>query len=429
MCTFHNPPDYLQLYEGILEKKESIFFEKCSLLKSQICCLSRVTHKYFMCEDFDSTTNPCPLPDASYCDFKQEHTEKLKILREYHNVRDKLEYVLAKTKDPPIDKKYEDLELLGLTLPEQRCVLMDRLKELRLSKQMARKIVKKLIHELEDYQKKGHEKTISEVTVTDLYKSKLIPSQITEEDINNEIGLLKSTFLKKYEKLYLYKVKYEKLDSVMRLELQPKLTKLETAIFLRTHKLEMTKKETAELIKQENLNDKINAEYEKKIKVLTKEFAKVANESAIVSRDIEQLKKSIVEVLKATYHEKKAFLGEIVEIQNDSGVVERIMKLFKQNGSLNLCYTVNHFACELHCSDKRIATLRTLVCGMIQRISIASKLINALEKDLIVLRNDHTKYVYGRDYLGNTIYAAKNNLNKCHQNDVNVARLHLSQDV
>jgi hypothetical protein len=253
--------------------------------------------------------------------------------------------------------------------------------------------------------------TFSAISMTDLYKSKLTPVDILKKDINNEITRIKEVFTKKYESLFLIKLKCEKIDVRMREIYIPKATSLETSFMEKRFELEKTQNDIRETIKQENLQMKIDDEYDKKLRFLTKDYEKIVDENENMISAIEDMQKSLIKTYKKKDKLTKTFAENLINSGQNSAIDKSLSEI--QNNQLNcdLCYLKNSTLNEFLSQDVAIINLREQICRMIQKISKSNNFINVLENDLKFLRNEHQKYGIGHDYMGNTIMSQKTQFN------------------
>lgn len=404
--------DYLKHYEPYLESKAAKFFNNCNNFKSDIDCLRKVIKKYYVEENFDRTEDPLPVFENVNKEIRTEYENQLRKFDALGKIERLLQSLLLYTKSEDDDDKCLDMELFGLPFNEQKPVLLKRINNLKHCKELGKKILKKLEDELSMYQDKERKMTLSAINMTDLYKSKLKPVTILEKDINNEVTRIKDAFTKKYESLFLIKLKCEKLDVRMREILLPKVTTLETSLMVKRFELEKVENETKETVRQDNLQMKIDDEYDKKMQFLIKDYDKVVEENHSMTSAIEHMKESLIRTFrKKNKLTKKIFAENLINFGQNSAIDKRLSEVQNNNLNCDLCYVKNSTNNQYIHQDVTIINLREQICRMIQMISKTNNFINVLENDLKFLRNEHQKYGIGHDYMGNTIMTSKTQFN------------------
>lgn len=399
--------DYFTFIEPCLVNETKRFFNTCENFEAEANCELKIIKKYYFEENFDPCDDPVPIIENHNECMKSEYVYQLKKFQALNHMKklllDFLDY--AENGDP--DEEYVDMEVFGLSNSEQKRVYLKRIEGFKHCKEIGRKVLKKLQNELEYYQKKEQEGSLAAKLTTDLYRSQSIPAYVIENDINNEMTRIKDEFTKKYEKLFLTKLKCEKLDVRMRTEMIPKITNLETSLMMKRHELEKVKNEITETIKQENLQMKIDDEHEKKLKAVTKEYDKVMEENNNTLHSIEMMKRSIVKTSRNIESIKNDLRDHLVNYTQDAAIFNKVVENHEDTTNVNLCYLKNSTNCEFNIHDAEICILRNKICKMLQEISKSTEFIKALQNDVKFLRNEHQKYFIGHDYMGNTIMSPK----------------------
>ena len=404
-------PDYLKHYEPYLKNKTATFFDNCNNFKSEIDCLRKVVKKYYVEENFDRDEDPVPVFEDPNKLIQSEYQNQLRKFDALSKIKNLMQSLLLCTKTDDDNDECLDMELFGLPLKEQKLVLLKRIDNLKHCKELGKKILKKLQDELSSYQQKERKSTFEAISMTDFYKSKLTPIKILERDINNEVTRIKEAFTKKYESLFLIKLKCEKLDLRMRVDLMPKITTLEITLMEKRSELEKVENDTREHIKQENLQMKIDDEYDKKMRFLTKDYDKVVEENQSLVIAIEHMKNSLIRTFRKKDKLTKIFAETLINSGQNSAIDKRLSEVQNNQIKSDLCYIKNSTINDYTRQDVAIINLREQICRMIQKISKSNNFINVLKNDLKFLRNEHQKYGIGHDYMGNTIMAPKTQFN------------------
>lgn len=399
--------DYLKHYEPYLKNETATFFDNCNNFKSEIDCLRKVVNKYYVKENFDQTEDPVPVFQDSNKLIQSEYQYQLRKFDALNKIKDLLQCLLLCSKSEDDNDECLDMEIFGLPLKEQKPALLKRIDNLKHCKELGKKILKKLQEELSSYQQKERKMTFEAISMTDFYKSKLTPVKILERDINNEVTRIKEAFTKKYESLFLIKLKCEKLDLRMRVDLMPKITILETSLFEKRYELERVENDTREHIQQENLQMKIDDEYDKKMRFLTEDYEKVVEQNKSLVPAIEQIKKSLIRTFRKKDKLTKTFAETLINSGQNSAIDKRLSEVQNNHIKSDLCYIKNSTINDYTLQDVAIINLREQICRMIQKISKSNNFINVLKNDLKFLRNEHQKYGIGHDYMGNTIMSPK----------------------
>lgn len=403
--------DYLKHYESYLENKTARFFDNCSNFKENIDWLRKVVKKNYVEENFDQSEDPVPVFEDPNKEIRTEYEKQLRKMDALGKIKNLLQCFLLYTKNEDKDDECLDMELFGLPFDEQKPVLLKRISNLKHCKELGKKILKKLEDELTSYQQKEREMTFSAINMTDFYKSKLTSVKILERDINNEVTRIKDVFSKKYESLFLIKLKCEKLDIRMREILIPKHTTLEISLMDKQLELKKVENDIKETIRQENLQMKIDDEYDKKMRFLTKDYDKVVEENQSMASAIEHMKKSLIRTFKKKDKLTQIFAENLINCGQNSAIDKRLSEVQNKQLKMDLCYVKNSTNNQYIHHDVAIITLRNQICRMIQMISKSNNFINVLKNDLKFLRNEHQKYGIGHDYMGNTIMSSKTQFN------------------
>ncbi|XP_070490984.1 GRIP and coiled-coil domain-containing protein-like [Chironomus tepperi] len=399
--------DYLKHYEPYLGNKTATFFDSCKNFKSEIDCLRKVVKKYYVEENFDRSEDPVPVVEDPNIQIKTEYQHQLRKFDALGKIKNLLQCLLLFTKSDDDNDECLDMELFGLPLKEQKLVLLKRIKNLKHCKELGKKTLKKLQEELLSYQQKERTMTLEAISMTDLFNSKCKPVKILEKDINNEITRIKEALSKKYESLFLIKLKYEKVDVRMREIFIPKLTNLEVSLMEKRFELEKVQNDFLETMKQEKIQMKIDDEYDKKMRFLSKDYDRIVDDNEKLSNEIERMEKSLIRTFRKKDKLTKSFAEYLINSGQNSAIDKSLSEIQNNELSCDLCYVKNSTNNDYLRQDVAIINLREQICRMIQNISKSNNFINVLENDLKFLRNEHQKYGIGQDYMGNTIMTSK----------------------
>ena len=373
--------------------------------------MRKVVKKYYVDENFDKSEDPVPVFDDSNKFIRSEYDKQLQKFDALGKIKNLLQCLLLHTKNQDDNDESVDMELFGLPIKEQKLVLLKRIDNLKHCKELGKKTLKKLQEELSSYQLKEQQMTFSAISLTDFYKTKLMPVKTLERDINNEVTRIKEAFTEKYEKMFLLKLKCEKIDVRMRVNYIPKITTLETSLMEKRFELEKVLNDIIETTRQEHLQNKIDDKYDRQLRSLTTEYDKVVKENETTASAIEDMKKSIIKTFKMKDELTKTFAEYLINSGQNSAIDKRLSDIQNKQLNCDLCYTTNSTVQEYTRQDVTIINLREQICRMIQKINKFTNFINVLENDVKFLRNEHQKYGKGLDYMGNTIIAPKTQFN------------------
>lgn len=386
------PSDFFKTCQVALEPEILKFDENCKKINSELR-----KSKSFLDEGFGG--NSCKCPPSKAC--RDDETQIQKVfedISELQSFRKNVKYEIQRMiQQANLSTSEIDFELLGRSNKEQNEILTQRLSTLEKTKELTQKVLKHLLIELDNYQKKIDPMIEGDV-LKYLVESRKNYASTIELQLNREVKRLEENFSNKWIETSKSKRKYDKIDWELRTELQPKIVRLKVASFQRSEQLRKVNSEIQEVTKQIEEQETRDEEIEKDFAALTSKFDELSTEAERFNVEAKHLKIKIKIAVKAIYDENETFRGNLIDANENNLISVRVKEIYKDELDSELDKCCSSFDdTKLDCI---IAALTKEICKVSRNIRESKIQESKLQKDIKHLMDGDEDEVIGRDYLG-----------------------------
>lgn len=393
--TQKNPSDFLKACELELEPA---FANLDNCYDNLTCKLNQTQNT--LNETFGENQTNCSA-FKSYCDVGVEESfpAVFKDLSELLNFRDNIKLELQRLNNSKVLEKENDFELLGRTAKEENAILVQRLSMLEKTKSLTQKVLKFLTIELDNYQKKIDPMIESEA-LQQLVQSRKTHEKWIELQLNQEVKRIEQNFVNKWIKASKPKRKFERIDWVLRTELQPRISRLEVSLFQRREQQLKLDLEIQEVTKQMDEQEKNDVEYEEKFISLTNEFDNISSEIETLNTEVKQLKWKTKMSATAIDVESLANKEKLIDMNENNLIMQRILEIHGDELEPKLDQCRDSTSVEMSSFDCIMSTITKEICRMSRKIRESKIQKSKLQTDIRHLTTEGSDEIIGRDYMG-----------------------------
>lgn len=386
--------DFLRVYESELSSLWKRFDSKYTQMRSEIVECESVLELEFEWRrkifhgEFPKSCSPEKVSDELLNEISQLIQHKRYIERE-----------LKDAEAPSEGKVQIDIKLIGRCLRDQNEILSKRVAYLEETKSINQKIIKSLLAECEEYEKR-HEPHVEGSVLEHLVASRKAQEKSIEVQFNCEVGRIHEKFQVKWKKLSRSKQKCNKIDWKVRLEMLPTIKNLSEKLFEAKEKLLKVERELSEEERRQDDQAKIDEKLEDEYYELETTQSQLVEDLKIEKLETLKARNQLKEATEQLENVKSEAQRKLAELNEDNLVKQRIKEMHRDDLQVEVLERCESTKKEISSRDCIILSLRREICRLVRKIREAeikkAKLVDAIDH----LMDKGPKKVIGIDYLG-----------------------------
>lgn len=393
------PCDFMRLQEPSLNMMVKNFAGKSDLFSGKLENLQESVDRCFSSDGLNKPCNACCTSSA--CDTLQNsYADLVKELIHLKKHQSALKTELQNMKEAEIFRE-PDIELLGLNYNQQTSIIAERLIIMNREKKLLRKIFASLLKEMEFFQNKELDPTIEAEVLSKMLQAPKAQYERIEDQFNKEVRRIEDMFMVKWVELAKSKRKFDRIDWMLRTEMQPKKVHLTNLLFDTKEHLKRNGEEIA-VVNQENFEQSDrDQKLESKFPDLRKELEDLTADFKEAEFNVKELRKGIRQISGEIETTRTRFNLDITEIQENVLIAHQMKEVYRYDLDLNADESCKSTLKKNAAADCVIKELTNKIGFMAMNMQDSKLRCLKLQDDIDFLMSRDTREVPGIDHQGN----------------------------